>query len=146
MIFVTVGTTYSFESLVEEIDKMASGLNEKVIVQNGRNKYLPKHCQYFDFKASIKEFIMQADLVITHGGAGTCFEVLSMRKKMIALANPSVHDNHQEDLLKKLCAEGYLVWCKDIRELPVLIRDRKEMRPYQAPECTIHERIMGFLK
>jgi UDP-N-acetylglucosamine transferase subunit ALG13 len=146
MIFVTVGTTYSFEALAEEVDKMAPGLNEKVIVQNGRNKYLPKNCIYFDFKDSLKEFISAADLVIAHGGAGTCFEALSMQKKMIAVANPDVHDNHQEDLLRKLSQEGYLVWCKDISELPVLIRDRKVMRPYLAPECRIHERIMGFLK
>lgn len=146
MIFVTIGTTYPFEALVKEVDKITPDLNEKVIVQNGRNKYLPKHCNYFDFKASIKEIMLEANLVITHGGAGTCFEALLMHKKIIGVANPDVHDNHQEDLLQKLSQEGYLVWCKDLDDLPVLIRDKREMKPYHTPECGIHERIMEFLE
>ena len=47
MIFVTVGTT-DFSALIRAIDEIAPTLDEEVIMQIGRGKYEPQHCQFSD--------------------------------------------------------------------------------------------------
>jgi len=147
MIFVTVGTT-KFDKLVKEVDKIAPGLRRKVIIQIGDGTYKPKNCRYFNFNPKLNRFLEDADLIISHGGAGTIFEALNMRKKLICIENPNVNDSHQWDLLKKLEDEKYLIWCKNvskIRDSIVLSRTFK-YRKYVIPKCTINEDIIKFLK
>ena len=55
MIFVTVGTNY-FESLIASVDKVAPNINEKIICQIGKNKYLPSNCDYFRFEDSLEQY------------------------------------------------------------------------------------------
>lgn len=46
---------------------------------------------------------------ISYGpGAGTIIEVLRMGKPLIVVPNPSLLDNHQEDLASELDKLGYL--------------------------------------
>jgi len=147
MIFVTVGTTYAFDSLVEEMDRIALKLKEKVIIQIGNSKYKPKNCQYFAFESDLHKYLKQARIVISHGGAGTSFEVLSMGKKLISIENHNVNDEHQRDLLTKLSKEKYVLWCKDISEIYNSIKkvDKFKFKKYVRPKCTIHEKIMEFV-
>ncbi len=41
-------------------------------------------------------------------GAGTCLEALRASKKLIAVINDSLMDNHQQELFDKLKGEGYI--------------------------------------
>ena len=147
MIFVTVGTTYAFDELVREVDEFARRSGEEVIIQLGNTSYQPKNCKYFIFKKDISRYLSAAEIIITHGGAGTLFELLTMGKKIVALENLQVIDKHQSDILGKLESESHIIWCKrpsDIEKCLRLAR-KKNFRKYSSPECRIPDVIKEFL-
>jgi beta-1,4-N-acetylglucosaminyltransferase len=147
MIFVTVGTG-KFELLVKEIDKIASKLGERVIIQVGKGKYEPKNCEFFRFSKNLERYYKKASIVIAHGGAGTTYELLKIRKKLISMANLDRTDTHQQEILRALSEENYLIWCKNSSELFDYIKKVKnfKFKKYKVPECKIHEKIKSFLK
>jgi beta-1,4-N-acetylglucosaminyltransferase len=115
-IFVTVGTTL-FESLIEAIVSpralaiVASKGFTHVILQHGKGKAprlpdnCPVHVEYYDFKPSLREDMLAADLIVSHAGAGTVMEVLGLDKKESILAvviNSRLMDNHQLELAKAM--------------------------------------------
>jgi beta-1,4-N-acetylglucosaminyltransferase len=147
MIFVAVGTT-DFDALTIKMDAIAPTLPEKVVMQIGNGRYVPKNCQYFRFAPSLDPYYTQANIVVAHGGLGITTEALERGKKLISVQNTTCHGGHQEDLLSAWAKEGYLVWCQDLNELPeALERARKQaFRRYFAPECEIHTVVKKFLK
>ncbi|RHZ48963.1 N-acetylglucosaminyldiphosphodolichol N-acetylglucosaminyltransferase catalytic subunit ALG13 [Aspergillus thermomutatus] len=48
-------------------------------------------------------------LVISHAGSGTILEALRMGIPLIVVPNPSLQDNHQEELARQLQKQGYVV-------------------------------------
>ena len=147
MIFLTVGTT-EFDGLVEAMDAIAPSLREPVVMQIGHGGYEPKHGDWFRFAPSLQAYFETADLVVAHGGLGTTMEALYSRRPLVSVSNPDRYDRHQEDLLETLEAAGYLVWCRDLGGLAQAVAEARgrELTPYQAPPCTIHEVIAGYLK
>jgi len=145
-IFVAVGTT-EFDGLVQAMDALAPELGADVTVQIGHGDYVPQHCQYFRLAPTLEPYYDWADVVVAHGGFGTTMEVLRKGKRLISLSNPDRYDEHQSDLLGTLDAEGYLVWCRTLADLPAALRsmEARTFRPYEPPECHIHEVIADFL-
>lgn len=147
MIFVTVGTT-EFNNLIERIDEFVveGKIKEGVIAQIGRGKYIPKKMEYFRYANSLQKYYKSADIVISHEGAGTLFELVTMGKKTIALINPTTVSN--PDLINKFSAEGYLLKCRNISELSEMIQKirRKKLKKYISPKCFIHKKIIEFLE
>jgi len=150
MIYVTVGTE-GFDPLAKKMDELVGEgkINEKVVIQIGCGKYIPKNCEHYDIVPSEKheELYKKADLIISHGGAGTIFEVLERGKKMIGVENPCVADSHQSDLLGEFSEKGFLVWCKNLDDLEETIKKIKKIKykKYQQPECKIQYKIKEFL-
>jgi beta-1,4-N-acetylglucosaminyltransferase len=147
VIFVTVGTS-DFDQLVERIDELAPFLHDQVLVQIGNGKYIPRNCEYFRFAPSLAPYYDEADVVVAHGGLGTTMEVLEKGKKLICVENTTCIDDHQTDILGVLAGEGYLIWCRDLDELPSLLERAPAMNPrsYVPPPCRIAEVIQDFLR
>jgi len=140
MIFVTVGTT-EFDALVKEMDKIARGSKKKVVCQIGpKGSYIPKRCGYFRTKLDISEDMEKAEVVITHGGAATIFEALVLGKRVIAVCNPKMKQDHQEDIVDTLASED-LILKGEIGKLKKALGSKKELKPYRKPQCTIHKKI-----
>jgi beta-1,4-N-acetylglucosaminyltransferase len=146
MIFVTVGTG-KFDSLIEEIDKASPHLKEKIIAQIGDGEYLPKNIEYFRFEQSLEGYYKKSRLIISHGGAGTIYELLGKGKRIIAIANLNRTDSHQEDILKALSEQNNLIWCKKAQEIKEAIKksDSLSLKKYKKPQCMIHQKIKEFL-
>lgn len=68
--------------------------------------------------------------VSTNLGSGTILEVLRIGKPMIAVANPTLLDNHQADLAEKLDSLGYL-------------RSPKGTKPRRVPTCVNRSPLMS---
>ena len=149
IIFVTVGTSSSgYDDLIKAVDSIAPSLLSQVIMQIGNGKYKPAHGEYFRFTSSLFPYFEKADLVISSGGVGTLFELLSRNKKTIGVSNIHMPNRHQDEILKKLSNEGYLLWCKELQQLKEFI-DRAEtvtLKPYQNEPCQIHNAILNFLQ
>ncbi|MBI1978590.1 MAG: hypothetical protein HYS62_00845 [Candidatus Aenigmarchaeota archaeon] len=144
MIFVTAGSP-AFEDLIKEMDRIAPGLKEPVIAQIGNGNYLPKNCKWFRFHTPLFSYYKGADIVISHYGAGTIFEVLKHHKKLICLEN--MENIHNPDLVNELSKGGFLLNCRKVVDLEKYIKKAKvyKFKRYDSPECSISDRIVKFL-
>lgn len=122
-VFATVGTT-SFDELIESVasSEAAQALKargyERLVLQVGRGSVFPAadSCPHitleaFRFKDSIAEDIKQADLVISHAGAGSCLEALGAGKPLLVVVNDKLMDNHQLELARQLHMDSHLLYC-----------------------------------
>lgn len=148
--FIQVGNG-KFEALVKHIDslKAQSKIKDKVLIQLGHGKYIPKHCEYFRFKSPLTPFQKKADIIISHGGPGCVFETLLMGKKMIAIPNTNRTDpRHQVEYLEAMAKETTsLIYCPKIKDLEKAITKAKSYKPpkYRKPECQMHNAIQNLL-
>lgn len=69
----------------------------------------------YELKSSIAKDIEEADLVISHAGAGSCIEVLRAEKPLLTVINDELAGNHQVELAEELCKGGYLFFCSPKR-------------------------------
>ena len=131
-VFITVGTT-KFDELIKAVfedSSFCSSLTQlqfqSVTVQCG-NSIVPGldsdrsastsfdshgirfHC--YRFKPSIDDDLQQADLVISHAGAGSIFESLRAKKPLIVVINNTLADNHQVELADAMCAREHCLSC-----------------------------------
>jgi beta-1,4-N-acetylglucosaminyltransferase len=147
MIFVTVGTTY-FDELIREVDRLAGEgiVHGPVIAQIGRSRYIPRHIQWVRYVEDMDQHYHKADLVISHGGVGTLFELLLLQKSFIAVANRSLPGDHQAQLLRVLAARGLCRCCFQVGDLEAALREQatRPLVPYQrGPE--LPEAIWDFV-
>ena len=148
MIFVTVGTT-EFDALIQLLDKAVeqNQITDDVTAQIGTGTYIPKHITAFRFCNSLQPFLKRAELVISHGGAGTIFECLTVKKKLIVVANPRVRGEHQQELAIELSRRGHLLWCPSLKNIEECIHQAKttKFNEYTSPKSTIAQKILEFL-
>lgn len=100
MIFVTIGTQQqNFERLFRYIDKI--NVDEEIIVQKGKNNYTFKNSNVicYDYLSydEMKKILSNARVVITHGGGGTIFKALNLKKKIIVVPRLSKYKEHIND-------------------------------------------------
>lgn len=50
----------------------------------------------------------QADLIISHAGAGTVMEALRLKKQLVVVINTLLMDNHQTELARAMADQGHL--------------------------------------
>ena len=145
MIFATVGTG-SFDALVKRMDQLAPSLKEEVVIQRGDGEYTPKNCKHFTYKQSLTEEFRKAKIVVTHGGAGTLFELVGMKKRVVAV--PNLDGVHNPDIVIKLSEDRHILWCENLEHLNTYIQRAKteKFKKYSAPKCTIQNEIKRFLK
>ncbi|XP_015589552.1 UDP-N-acetylglucosamine transferase subunit ALG13 homolog [Cephus cinctus] len=161
-IFVTVGTT-KFDELINTVtdSQVLKNLNKKgynyLTLQIGNSALDPNctprygfhHIDYFHLSPSIKEYILSADLIISHAGAGTCLEVLEAQKPLIVVTNQLLMDNHQLELASQLYEDGHLYYCTCDTLLDVIkTMDLSRLKPFRTDKSKnivncINE-IMGF--
>lgn len=142
MIFVTAGTIGS-DDIIKKIDEIAPKLNDTVFVTLGRGSYIPKNCEWVRYTPKITAYFRKANLVITHGGAGTLFECLLLNKRIIAV--PQKHTDDQSDIVNKLSEDGYIIKCENLGDLEKYVRDRRILKKYSKPKNGIAEEIKYFL-
>lgn len=117
-IFITVGTT-EFDQLIENIDHeefvniLALCSCQILTIQIGRGivepSKLPELCTArgilyvcFRFKPNLNIEMRSSDLVISHSGAGSILEALSLAKPLIVVVNETLQENHQSELAYEL--------------------------------------------
>ncbi len=138
MIFVTLGTQdKEFTRLLEAIDREIEkgNIKERVVVQAGYTKYESKNMEIFDLIPTdeFNKYVKNADLIITHGGAGSILTAIKNNKKVIAAARLykyKEHTNdHQKQIVKEFAEEGYILELRDFNKLGKLIEKSKSFTP-----------------
>ncbi len=143
-VFVTVGNaTQGFNRLLEAVDRLAGeGFfgGETVLVQAGNNpNFQPIHCKCEAF-LPMEEFVARvhdADLIITHAGAGTLFHVLQAGKVAVVMPRREKYrehvDDHQVELVEALAAEGRVIPAYEPSDLPVAIAEARKRGAHAVP-------------
>lgn len=137
MIFVTVGThEQQFDRLVKAVDDLkANGtIDEPVYVQTGYSSYVPVHCEHSQFVpfGQMKDFMADADVVITHGGPSSFIEAMAAGKVPVVVPRRGDLDehvnDHQADFVRIVAErQGGIVPVYDVAELPKAIECARAM-------------------
>lgn len=148
MIFVTVGTTLTFDDLIRTMDDIATSdmVQEEIICQIGSGEYIPQHCEHFRYTPNLEELIDRASLVIGHGGTGTVLSLLSSGKPFIAVANPLGADDHQAQFLARLEQTATILWTRDLSQLPQLILDARTHQVESRPGLRLADDLIDFIE
>lgn len=138
MIFVILGTQdKEFPRLLEAVDKQIEKgvIKDRVVVQAGQTKYESKNMEIFDFLPipKFEKLMDEADLIITHGGAGSILDAIKRGKKIIAAARLAKykehHNDHQKQIIGEFVKQGYLLELSDFNKLDKIIEKSKNFKP-----------------
>lgn len=145
MIFVTVGNaTQGFGRLLNKIDDLAGQgffADEQVFIQAGNNSdFIASNCRQENFLSpdQFTEMIGNADLVISHAGAGTLIQVLGAGKIPVVMPRHQQYsehvDDHQVELVKALASEGRVIPAYEPEDLPeaIISGQRRNRQPVPA--------------
>ncbi|WP_448213050.1 PssE/Cps14G family polysaccharide biosynthesis glycosyltransferase [Colwellia sp. MEBiC06753] len=115
-VFVTVGNTH-YNSLIKAVDNCFLEERFQVTVQLADGSYKPKNHHYIDYTNNIADEFEKADVVITHAGAGTIFDLLNRNVKVVVVPNFERIDSHQKDLASFVQRNQYAQVCNDLTQL-----------------------------
>ena len=145
MIFVTVGTSLPHDKLVEMMDRLVGEgkIEDRVVVQRGAGKYIPKNVEHFRFSSSLDECYNDAEIVISNCGAGTIMENTTKGRKLIVIQNPDITGGHEWELVTKMEKGEHLIWCRDINQLLECIQEARTMafRMFKPKQLILSEII-----
>ncbi|PID47487.1 MAG: glycosyl transferase family 28 [Proteobacteria bacterium] len=87
MIFVAVGTQFSFDRLIQYMDEWARDHDEPVFAQIGEGKYEPEHMQWARFLNSdeYNSHIKNANVFVSHAGMGNIISARANQTPIIVI-------------------------------------------------------------
>jgi beta-1,4-N-acetylglucosaminyltransferase len=130
-LFVTVGTTL-FDKLIlatsspEALKWMISQGFRRLVIQYGKGveptlaKELTdklESVEAYRFKPTLSNDMQAADLIISHAGAGTVMEAMTLGKHLVVVINAALMDNHQTELANAMGNLGHLLVVKSPDDL-----------------------------
>ncbi|MAC84976.1 MAG: hypothetical protein CL624_12680 [Arcobacter sp.] len=126
-IFVTVGST-RYDSLFFAVEK-ALNANHNAIFQIADGDYNHDKITTIRFVKNINEYYQNADVIITHAGAGSVYNLLEMGKKVIVVQNTERVDPHQQDLVKFVEENHYGLGCYNVSVIADKINKIENFQP-----------------
>jgi beta-1,4-N-acetylglucosaminyltransferase len=144
-ILITVGTT-PFDNLIKAAEQQLSQAHQ-LTSQISEGEYKPLGHTYFQFTDDIESHYNDADLIISHGGAGTIYRVLELGKKLIIVPNLDRVDHHQLDICDFMRKNGHALACLKLDELGETVEKVQsfDFVPYKADDFTGISAIRDFL-
>jgi len=133
-IFATVGSTYSLDRLVKELDKMGENKKYEIFAQIGKSEYSPKNIKFEELLTyeQMQEKIKWADIIIAHAGAGSIIDLIASSKKFILFPRLKKYgeavDDHQIEICKAFEKKYGIRWTQDEKEINTLIKSLKQIK------------------
>jgi UDP-N-acetylglucosamine transferase subunit ALG13 len=130
-IFVTVGSMFPFDRLIEEMDKIAASGKHEIFAQTGESTYTPVNFSYKDFLdySEMISRIKWADVVVSHAGVGTVIDLMSGGKPFLLVPRLSRRkeaiDDHQLELCKYLHKEFGITYLTDESRIASSLKSAK---------------------
>jgi UDP-N-acetylglucosamine transferase subunit ALG13 len=156
MIFLTVGTLFPFDRLVNAVDEaVANGLiTEDVFAQIGKGAKRPENIESVETldKVTFDEVISESSCMISHAGMGSIQAALSKDKPLLVM--PRLHkysehiNDHQVATAEKFEELGHLLAVYHLENIPQRLEDIKSFVPTQRHTQVdkVVERISDFLE
>jgi beta-1,4-N-acetylglucosaminyltransferase len=125
VIFLTVGSMFPFDRLIQAVDEMVGDgrITDQVSAQIGDGKYEPKNFPFKRFmgKPEYERELAAASYLIAHAGAGTIALALETGKPLLVLprlsANKEHVNDHQIATARKFAELGHVLVANDVSEL-----------------------------
>ncbi len=141
-VFASVGThPQPFDRLLKELENTAKAKPSwKIFAQTGNCSFEPKAFQFKKFlnEKEYMQAIKEADVIVSHGGAGTIINALRQHKPLVIaprLQRFQEHTNdHQLDLARALASKGKAIAVEDMKELEKAIGQAAKTRPAVSSE------------
>ena len=155
MIFLTVGTQFSFDRLVRAVDEAAgrNGFGEQIVAQVGPGSYCPKNFEAVLSlpKAMFDKRFCDADCIISHAGIGTIAMAMEHKKPLLVMPRLArygeVVNDHQLAIAEKFEQLGHLLMARCPEEVTDKLEELRSFVPaprQPQPEAAA-KRISIFL-
>jgi UDP-N-acetylglucosamine transferase subunit ALG13 len=155
MIFLTVGTQFPFDRLVQAIDRLFDEglMPEEVFGQIGASTYKPRH---FETVVSLEknaydDRFRQASAVISHAGMGAITMALDQDKPLLVMPRQrkykEVVNDHQDALADKFEALGHILVARDETQLREKVARLRSFvpQPRKAEPEAVAQKVRHFL-
>lgn len=147
MIFLTVGTSFPFDRLVQAVDEYVSQgrIESAIFAQVGKGGYRPRNFNSVETldKGKFDEYFEQAEAVIAHAGIGTITMALERHKPILVMPRLKKYrelvSDHQLASAKHFEQLGHVIAAYDINELPEKLNLLKSFQP--APRGSQVEKV-----
>ncbi len=145
-VFVTVGTT-RFDSLINHVVQDPFFSDCDCILQVGNKVLCPKGFDCFEYTDSIHHYYHWADVVVTHGGGGSVYQLLALSKPIVIVPNYDRLDKHQCDIARFMHENGHALVVESLDMLSETVKKAANMtfRPFKRDKFFVTEDILGFL-
>ncbi len=156
MIFVTVGTQFPFDRLIQAMDNLldAEDLGDEVFAQIGDTSFQPRNFEAvasLDKKAYDKCF-RSAVAVVSHAGMGTIAMALDLRKPLLVMPRQTKHaevvNDHQAELAVRFQVLGHILLAEDELQLAERMRQLRGFtpRPRESNPAAVARGINHYLE
>lgn len=155
MIFLTVGTLFPFDRLVQAIDSTISKglIEDDVFAQIGYSSFKPKNMEYVAVldKDTFDDKVDKASCLISHAGIGSITMALNHDKPLLVMPRMKRYKEHVNDhqvaTAKKFEKLGHVLVAYETGELPQRIKQLEIFVPRKrtARPQAVAARIMQFL-
>ena len=121
-IFITVGTT-PFDDLIRICDETlgAYGYNIKAQISDTAT-YIPTSFDSFTYDSKIISYYDWADIIVSHAGAGTFYQLMELGKKVILVPNLELKDGHQNDICTYAHNNNYACVLEQIEDIKEVLK------------------------
>lgn len=147
-ILVTIGTT-SWDDLMRYIDKTL-GKKYKIFYQIADGNYVPNTGTSERFISNFQSFCGEFDIIITHAGAGTVYNLLESNSLLVVIPNVDRIDKHQLELADFIDRENLaaVAYCfEEIEEkIDDIIRGGSNFESYKKEEFFLIEDILALIQ
>ena len=158
LLFVTVGATLPFDSMVQAVAqlKAAGAIPERVLVQTGVGGVTPDGVEAVETMPfeEILETLQNADIVVCHGGTGSLVTALRAGCRVVAMPRSAErgehYDNHQTQITQAFAARGLIAVAHSPEELEsalATVRSRPSIPATTDPTALVdhlNSLIAGF--
>lgn len=144
-ILVTVGSG-GFDELIKAADRYLNFSEASVMCQIGKDGYRPNNHPFVEFSSEFSSLWQTADVVVTHGGAATVFELLEAGKKLVVVPNTYRLDSHQLDLAEHLQQQQLALVCRDLTTLKDCVHKAmtQTFKPYERQPFFMADDILHY--
>lgn len=100
MIFVTIGSMFPFDRLIQVMDDWAARHPDaEVFAQIGEGAYLPSHMPYERMVSprKFRELNEQAEIIVAHAGMGSVITAAELGKPIVLLPRHAAQKEHTTD-------------------------------------------------
>ncbi|MFH0255807.1 PssE/Cps14G family polysaccharide biosynthesis glycosyltransferase [Vibrio rumoiensis] len=151
-LLLTLGTT-EFSELVNAVIKFSCDSGISTIIQTPNasqfvSASINTNIKVFEYLDNIDCLYKKIPYIITHAGAGSCYRLLELNKKILVVPNLSRIDKHQSDIGNWIKNNDYALYCDNLNNIDIdinkLINGDLNFKKYKKYDFFKVKEILGL--